>query len=187
MKNHHIIVLIALVLLLGCKDSNKEPVPAVNQNTATEQDNTGTETSVVTVTPIDTKPTEGSLASNSAKKSYIHSRLGQVLFEIDENRIRSRMGQVMYEIDGNRIKARSGQTICTIDGNRIRSRMGQVMYEIDGNRIKAKSGQTVCTIEAQHNRIRSRMGQTIFTMRGDVPLKTIALLIGAGALNWTQA
>jgi hypothetical protein len=181
MKNHHIIILIASVMFLGCKDRNKEPALEANQNTATKQDNTAAETSVVTVTPIDTKPTEGSLASNSAKKSYIQSRLGQVLFEIDGNRIRSRMGQIMFEIDGNRIKARSGQTICTIDGNRIRSRMGQVMYEIDGNRIKARSGQTVCTIDG--HRVRSRMGQTIFTMRGSVPLKTIALLIGAGALN----
>ena len=115
-------------------------------------DNTGAEVSDVAVTPNDSKPTEGSLARNSAKKSYIQSRSGQVLFEIDGNRIRSRMGQIMYEIDGNRIKARSGQTVCTIDGNRIRS----------------------------------RMGQTIYTMKGGVPLKTIALLIGAGALNLDQ-
>ena len=152
MNNKHVIVLIASVLFFGCKDSSKEQAPVANQNTATEQDNTGTVASDVAVTPIHTKPTEGSLASNSAKKSYIQSRLGQVLFEIDGNRIRSRMGQIMYEIDGNRIKARSGQTVCTIDGNRIRS----------------------------------RMGQTIFTMKGGVPLKTIALLIGAGALNLDQ-
>lgn len=145
---------------------------------------TGAEAPEVSVTPSDTGRTNETLTGNSGTKSSIHTRSGQVLFEIDGNRVRSRMGQVMYEIDGNRIKSRSGQTVCTIDGNRIRSRMGQTNYEIDGNRIKARNGQVVCTIDG--NRIRSRMGQPIFTIKGGVPLKTIALLIGAGALNVDQ-
>ena len=162
------LIIFLMLALTSCDqnsaESNAEPSPSA----AETENSKPAQTDAISMTP-------------DQSRSSIHARNGQLLLELDGNVIRSRLGQAVYEIQGNNLRSRNGQAICSISGNNIRSRQGQILYEISGNRIKAKSGQLVCTIDG--NRIRARNGQPLYTTKGRVSVQTIALLLGANAIN----